>query len=90
MSFSADRPISLWLNPARVIDSPAPKTCQGISMRAMVWTKTERGRVVTCSDCSWRTPVYGEDVDWVGEEFEFHLCTDYPPLRLAVDLDKTG
>jgi hypothetical protein len=47
--------------------------------------------VVTCSGCAWRTPVYGEDVDWVGEEFEFHLCTDYPPLRLAVeDLDKTG
>jgi len=84
-------PIILWPNCARVIDSPAPQTSQGISMkRAMVWTKTDWGRVVTCSDCSWRTPVYGEDSDWVGEEFEFHVCADYPPLRLVLDLDKTG
>ena len=87
---SAD-PISLWPSCARVIDSPAPQTCRGILMtRAMVWTKKDSGIVVTCSDCSWRTPVYGEDIDWVGEEFEFHICTDYPPLRVAVDLDKTG
>jgi hypothetical protein len=36
-------------------------------------------------------PVYGEDIDWVGEEFDFHACGDYPPLRFAAeDLDKTG
>jgi hypothetical protein len=59
--------------------------------RAMVWTKTQTGRVVNCSDCSWWAPVYGEDVDWVGEEFEFHACTDHPPLKFAAeDLDKTG
>ena len=57
----------------------------------MVWTKTESGSVVTCSGCSWWAPVHGKGMDWVGEEFEFHGCTDYPPLRFAVeDLDKTG
>jgi hypothetical protein len=35
--------------------------------------------------------VYGEDIDWVGEEFDFHACGDYSPLRVAAeDLDKTG
>jgi hypothetical protein len=57
----------------------------------MVWTKTQSGSVVTCSDCSWWAPVHGKDLDWIGEEFEFHACIDYPPLRFAAeDLDKTG
>lgn len=58
--------------------------------RTMVWNKAQSGRMVTCSDCSWWAPVHGENTGWVGPEFEFHTCHDYPPLKFAQELEQTG
>jgi len=59
--------------------------------RAMVWTNNESRTVATCCECAWWTPIHGDDVGWVDKEFEFHNCSDYPPLSSAADnLDKTG
>jgi hypothetical protein len=57
----------------------------------MVWINKQGGTIVTCSECAWWAPIHGDDVGWVGKEFEFHGCSDYPQATLAADdLDKAG
>ena len=45
--------------------------------REMVWTETPSRKTVACSACSWLTPVLGQDVSWIEEEFASHVCSDH-------------
>lgn len=49
--------------------------------RVMVWKMMLSGRVVTCTACSWRVPVIGNDIDAADKEFDEHVCADHPPLK---------
>ena len=59
-----------------------PKTRSENGMnRSMGWKMTINGRAVTCSSCAWWAPVL-QDVDAAKVEFDAHVCTEHPPLRM--------
>lgn len=42
----------------------------------------ELGRkIITCTACSWSAPMIGEDISSRDEEFNNHVCAEYPSLK---------
>lgn len=48
--------------------------------REMQWKMTPSGRAVSCTSCSWWTPVI-EYLDAAKSEFDAHVCADHVPLK---------
>ena len=55
---------------------PAPEV-----RRSMGTKTTPSGKAVTCTVCSWWTPMIGRDIRAAAEEFDAHICTAHPPVK---------
>jgi hypothetical protein len=50
--------------------------------RSMGTKATPSGKAVTCTVCSWWAPMIGRDIRAAAEEFDAHICTAHPPVKV--------